>query len=63
MRYLRQFLPAFIVAIAATISAMTDPIPSAPPRFETLFFGTLDIGEGEMLQGPFGTRVNIPVMG
>lgn len=39
------------------------PIASAPPQFETLFYGTLEFGQIDMLNTTFGTRVNIPVHG
>ncbi|KAI0745516.1 hypothetical protein C8Q76DRAFT_789896 [Earliella scabrosa] len=55
---LSSLLP--IAAIAGTVRAVT---PSPVPGFETLFVGTYGIGDIDMIQGPFGTRVHVVVTG
>ncbi|KAI0684277.1 hypothetical protein C8T65DRAFT_593838 [Cerioporus squamosus] len=63
MRFL-QLLPTIVAALApTTIPARAGPTPSAPPQFETLFFGNLELGTIDTLNTTFGTRVNFPVKG
>ncbi len=60
-----RLLPTIVAALAAaaTIPAGADAQPSAPPQFETMFYGILEFGTIGTLNATFGTRVNFPVKG
>ncbi|OCH84251.1 hypothetical protein OBBRIDRAFT_839842 [Obba rivulosa] len=52
-----------VFASLALLVAHALASPAAPPQFEVLFSGPLSIGDRNVLSGPFGARLNAPVLG
>ena len=64
MRLLLTLLSSLLSAAALLPYALARAKPAPPPMFETLFIGTLVVGESQnVTNGPFGTRMHGVITG